>query len=204
CTANMHQGWPKLVQNLWYQTADQGIAALIYGPSEATISVANGQSVHMIEDTRYPYEETIRFTIKTNKNVRFPLHFRIPQWATNAAIAINGKPTTTETRPGSIAKITQMWKDGDEVTLTLPMHIETSRWAESSVAVERGPLVYALKIEEDWQKVTGVEYFGDFYDVYPRSDWNYGLLESTIKHPETGFEVVNTPANASYPWNLDG
>jgi glycosyltransferase involved in cell wall biosynthesis len=35
CTSNMHQGWPKFVQNLWYATNDNGIAALIYGPSEA-------------------------------------------------------------------------------------------------------------------------------------------------------------------------
>ena len=34
CTSNLHQGWPKFLQNLWYATADNGIAALVYAPSK--------------------------------------------------------------------------------------------------------------------------------------------------------------------------
>ena len=34
CTANMHQGWPKLVQSLWMSTPDKGLAAVTYAPSE--------------------------------------------------------------------------------------------------------------------------------------------------------------------------
>src|SRR5690606_37364672 len=29
CTANMHQGWPKFTQNLWYASADGGVAAML-------------------------------------------------------------------------------------------------------------------------------------------------------------------------------
>ena len=39
CTSNLHQGWPKLVQNLWYATADNGIAALVYAPSSVKAKV---------------------------------------------------------------------------------------------------------------------------------------------------------------------
>lgn len=204
CTANMHQGWPKLVQNLWYQTADNGIAALLYGPSEVEAKVANGQAIRIIEDTHYPFDETIRFTIQTKKAISFPFHLRIPHWAKGAQITVNGEVISETAKAGSIVKINRNWKDGDQVNLILPMHIETSRWAELSVAVERGPLVYALKIEEDWRKVSNVEYFGDFFEVYPKSDWNYGLLEKAIKDPQNGFEVIKNQTGGQYPWNLRG
>ena len=51
CTANMHQAWPKFVQNLWYATGDNGIAALVYGESEVSMKVADGQTVKVEETT---------------------------------------------------------------------------------------------------------------------------------------------------------
>ncbi|MEH6305913.1 glycoside hydrolase family 127 protein [Olivibacter sp. CPCC 100613] len=204
CTANMHQGWPKFVQNLWYQTADQGIAALLYGPSEVETRVANGQTIRITEDTHYPFDENIVFTVHSTQPLSFPFHLRIPHWAKNAQVKINGAIQEEILKPGSMVKINRNWKDGDQVTLVLPMHVETSRWAELSVAVARGPLVYALKIEEDWRKVSDATYFGDFWEVHPKSDWNYGLIESAVNNPENGFEVVKNKSNGQYPWNLTG
>jgi len=43
CTCNMHQGWPKFVQNLWYATADNGLAALVYSSSSVSAKVADGE-----------------------------------------------------------------------------------------------------------------------------------------------------------------
>ena len=61
CTSNLHQGWPKLVQNLWYATADNGIAALVYAPSSVKAKVANGVTVQIEEETAYPFDETLHF-----------------------------------------------------------------------------------------------------------------------------------------------
>ncbi|MEJ7710704.1 MAG: hypothetical protein WKF84_12760 [Pyrinomonadaceae bacterium] len=61
------------------------------------------------------------------------------------------------------------------------MQARTSRWAQNSVAVERGPLVYSLKIGEDWRKLTqGVKKPAPApaadWEVHPTTAWNYGLL----------------------------
>ncbi len=63
CTTNMHQGWPKLTQNLWYATPDGGAAALIYAPSQVKISVAGGVDAVITEDTFYPFDEAVSFTV---------------------------------------------------------------------------------------------------------------------------------------------
>ena len=44
CTANLHQGWPKLVGSLWMATPDNGLAAVVYAPSTVKARVgAAGQ-----------------------------------------------------------------------------------------------------------------------------------------------------------------
>ena len=76
---------------------------------------------------------------------------RIPAWCREARIEINGK--LLKTAGGNrIEVITRHWKEEDQLTLVLPMQVTTDTWYENSIAVERGPLVYALKIGEKWEK----------------------------------------------------
>lgn len=201
CTTNMHQGWPKYVQSLWLATGDNGLAALVYGASEVKAKVADGTEVKFIEETNYPFENTIKFTFKSSKQVSFPLHLRIPAWCKKASIQVNGE-IWSEPTGNQIVKVIRKWKTNDVVELVLPMEVTTSRWFDNSVAVERGPLVYALRIEEDWKKVKATDRYGDYREVHPGTPWNYGLLEEMIKDPSTSFEVNIKPKNSEYPWNI--
>ena len=94
------------------------------------------------------------------------------------------------------------WSDGDVLELYLPMHVFTTRWYENSVAVERGPLVYALKIEENWTWTGNNDKFGNYFEVRPESTWNYGLQFQASLNPEKGFHIIHHE-NADYPWNLN-
>lgn len=112
CFSNMHQGWPKFTQHLWYATPDNGIAAFSYSPSEITAKVGNNVSVVISEDTYYPMDNRISFTIKEVKNktkqVEFPLHLRIPKWCKRAEIIVNGK-AEQYIEGGRIAVINRIW-----------------------------------------------------------------------------------------------
>jgi DUF1680 family protein len=209
CTSNMHQGWPKFTQNLWYATPDKGLAALVYSPSEVKAYVANGTEVSFKEETNYPFEETIKFTLSTDNNVKsvsFPLHLRIPQWCKNAAVKINGK-IYQESAANKIVKINRQWKSGDVVELQLPMHIFKQTWYENSMSVERGPITYALKIGEDWKEVKNEKDpidFGDtYYEVHPKTPWNYGLIDVPADKLEEAFTVTKKGQVTNYPWNLE-
>lgn len=199
CLTNMHQGWPKFIQNLWYATADNGLAALVYGASQVTAKVGKGQEVTITEDTDYPFRESVRFTIHTEEAVKFPFHLRIPLWCKSARLTVNGESINVGTEKNVI--LNRQWHSGDKVELVLKMDFNYSRWFENSLGIERGPLVYALKIEEDWRKVEK-EGMTDkvFWEVYPKSAWNYALPWKDIK--EKALDLSVTPTIAPNPWNL--
>jgi uncharacterized protein len=202
CLANMHQGWTKFTSHLWYATAGKGVAALMYSPNQLTTKVGkNNVEVVIDETTAYPFEDNVNFQLSTKQEAAFPLQLRIPSWCKQATIYINGKQERLE-KGGQIITIDRVWKNGDKLSLQLPMEVTTSNWGRNTRAVERGPLVYALKLEEKWEKETE-EREGDYYNVYPKGDWNYGILQAVVKEPAKTVEVKSVkPVDAGFVWNL--
>ncbi|GAB3950484.1 glycoside hydrolase family 127 protein [Spirosoma harenae] len=212
CTSNMHQGWPKFTQNLWYATGtqdpvNQGLAALVYAPSEVKAYVAGGKEVTIAEETNYPFSETIRFTITTEKSIKsvnFPFHLRIPAWCKQATISVNGA-VIQEIGGNQIVPIQRTWNSGDVVELRLPMSVSKSKWHENSVAIERGPLTYALKIGEESQLVKNerdpIAYGSEYTEVRPTTPWNYGLIAIPDNKLEEATKVTVQSQVAAYPWN---
>lgn len=214
CTSNLHQGWPKFVQNLWYATADNGIAALVYAPSNVKAKVANDIEVNIQEQTNYPFDETIRFNVsfadKKVKQAFFPFHVRIPAWCEQPVLKVNGKLVQTDACSGQIARVNREWKEGDVLTLELPMKVAVSRWYDNGAVVERGPLLYALKMDEKWVKKTmepeKVREYGEwYYEVTSDTPWNYAL-SSRLFDPDKiqeNFIVEKSDKIADYPWNVE-
>jgi uncharacterized protein len=202
CLANMHQGWTKFAQHLWYRTKENGLAALVFGPNELKTKVGqNNTEIVINESTNYPFEDLINFQLSTKNDVAFDFELRIPSWCKKALVKINGQDYSTE-KGGNIIKIDRTWKNGDKITLQLPMEITTSNWGHNTRAVERGPLVYALKLDEKWEKANEVNE-GDYFCVYPKGDWNYGLLEAINKNPENSVTVTQLkPDYNTFIWNL--
>ncbi|MDF9830110.1 beta-L-arabinofuranosidase domain-containing protein [Parabacteroides sp. PF5-6] len=214
CTSNLHQGWPKFVQNLWYATADNGIAALVYAPSSVKAKVANGTEVQITEETAYPFEEAIQFTInftdKKTKKAFFPFHLRVPAWCKQPVVKLNGNVIAAEAYTGEILRLNREWQNGDRLTLELPMHLEATYWFDGAAVIERGPLVYALKMNEKWEKKTmepekAGQYGEWYYEVTSDSPWNYALSTRQLR-PENindHFKVVQSGTVSRYPWTLE-
>lgn len=202
CTTNLHQSWPKFVQNLFYATADGGVAAFQYAPSHAQLNVAGGVALTIEEKTGYPFRDNVHFKLKLSQEATFPFHLRIPAWCAKPTIAVNGRPVAAEIKD-QIAVINRTWQSGDEVALTLPMQTTISTWHEFSKTVERGPLVYVLKIPHEFRKKNRNDHYGEFLEAYPTKDWNYALLNTVIDDPEKNIAVIENNWDGSYPWNLE-
>jgi DUF1680 family protein len=214
CTSNMHQGWPKLTQHLWFASGDNGVAALVYAPSEVSLKVAGGTPVTITEQTDYPFDETITFKLKMNDSKRktafFPFHLRIPAWCAAPVITLNGQPLETAAHTGETLRIRREWNDGDVLALQLPMQVKVSTWYGGSAVIERGPLLYALKMNEKWEKkyfeAEKTEQYGKwYYEVTSDSPWNYCLNNKSLRGDAgaRNFKVTKAASVAPYPWTLD-
>lgn len=201
CLANMHQGWTKYTSHLWYGTATGGLAALSYGPSTVTADVGKDEKTVTIEEqTDYPFGNEIRFRLKMDSSVVFPLQLRVPAWCKEATVTLNGKPLQNG-KGGALLTLYRAWQPNDELVLQLPMEIQTSVWGGNSRAVERGPLVYALKLGERWEKGHDRRE-GDYYSVYPTEPWNYGLLQQAVVNPEAEMKLEQVkPVDKDFVWN---
>ena len=149
CRYNFHMGWPKYVQNSWAATADGGLAVMAYGPTVVN-AMAGGKQVQITEDTGYPFEEQVRLQIMREQSLStFPLVLRIPGWCARATITVNGRAQSGIT-PASFFRIERTWANGDQVVVNLPMPIQTLTGPSRAVAINRGPVVYSLRIGEQW------------------------------------------------------
>ncbi len=199
CTANMHQGWPKYISHLWYATTDGGVAALVYGPNKLETKLPNGVELTIDEQTQYPFEDQIKFIIQPSKTSEFPIEFRIPIWCKEAIIHVNGKEIKRE-KGGQIVRIKRIWNKNDQIDLFFPNEITTKNWAKNSRSIEKGALIYALKIKEEVTKQIHPQE-GEYLEIMPKSDWNFGLLKTTISNPipNTSFHTVPFPKD--FKWN---
>ncbi len=191
CTANMHQGWPKFAAHLWMRTHDNGLAAVAYAPCSVVTSVGTS-SVRVDVQTNYPFEETIRLSVAVEQAARFPLLLHIPAWAHGATVTVAGE-SPEQAQPGTFHRIEREWTGGTVVQLHLPMSLKTQTRYHNSVSLERGPLVFSLRIGEEWRQIKGELPHAD-WEVHPTSPWNYAL-KIDREHPERSCTVTSRPVS---------
>lgn len=187
CTANLSQGWPKFAAHLWMRSvSDGGLAVAAYAPCVVR-TVIHGILVEVEVETQYPFRDEININLRTEEPVSFPLHLRIPRWAGDASLTVNQK-SLGALEAGTYFRLERKWHGEDRIILRLPMHARASRRYNNALAVERGPLVYALKMGEEWKRVHAElphrELPHGDWEVYPTTAWNYALdvNEETLKN----------------------
>ena len=182
CRSNFHLAWPKFVQTLWMGTPDGGLAAVAYGPCRVS---ANGFEIE--ETGSYPFGGNVTLTVRGDAGHK-TLALRIPAWAAGSEVKVNGV-AEAGVNPGTFHRVTRDWRAGDVVTLAFPLEVRASYWRHDAVAVSRGPLLYALKMdmkeniverykvpyENEWVERGGKLGFPR-RELHPASPWGYALV----------------------------
>ncbi len=198
CTANMHQGWPKFVSHLWMKTDDGGLAAIAYAPCVIETKI-QGKPVKVTVETSYPFREEIAIKVTVAEPMTFPLHLRIPGWADRYELRLPTRSADEEAvgRGGTISgqrrypaqswkyiPLSLSWSGTKTLILRLPLSVRLFQGDNNAVAIERGPLVYALPVDTEWKKLRDRPNLPfDDWEVYPKSPWNYALRLDR-DHPE--------------------
>jgi DUF1680 family protein len=215
CPANLARLMEQ-IPGLVYSTRGDEVLVNLYAASEARIPTAGGE-VTIRQKTGYPWDGGVSLTIDVPRPRAFAIALRVPSWATGTALPgglyrfldppaatvrlrVNGRPQRVAVERG-LATLTRTWKTGDVLELDLPM---TPRRVTSDthvadnvgkVAVQRGPIVYALEAIDNGGKALGVR-----LPAGPLAhEFRPGLLD--------GVEVISAGALTLVPyyaWNNRG
>jgi DUF1680 family protein len=98
-------------------------------------------------DTEFPFDQTVALTVRKAPRASLPIALRLPGWAANPSVQLNGKPATFQKRDG-YAVITRRWKVGDQIALTLPMQLKVEPAPDNPrmLAFTHGPVVLAADL----------------------------------------------------------
>lgn len=150
CPPNLARLLTSLGQYAWAE-GDDTVYSHLYIGGKAGFSVAGGVDISL--KTKYPWEGTMAYTVNPGtEGTSFTFAIRVPGWCKGATLSINGEQVDCGAVTSSgYAMLTRAWKQGDVVTLVLPMaprrvYANTAVRADAGcVAIVCGPLVYALE-----------------------------------------------------------
>jgi DUF1680 family protein len=142
------------VSNYMYSVGDDGLYINMYGGNELSTKLKDGSSIAVTQETNYPWDGKIVFTVKEAPQKETGLHFRIPGWCKNYLFKVNGKVPfafSPSINYNGYKSVKRQWKAGDKIELVLDMPatlLESNPLVEETknqVAVKRGPVVYCLE-----------------------------------------------------------
>lgn len=132
-----------------------GVLVNLYLPSTLNWIADNGAQFTLTQSGAYPLDERVSFSVRSSRPANFTLSFRIPAWALDASVSVNGVPVSTFAPENGFVAIRRNWKSGDRVDLTLPQRLRlepVDPQHPNTVALLRGPLVL-FAVGEDFPAV---------------------------------------------------
>jgi DUF1680 family protein len=144
CTGSMAESFAKLGDSIYFHDRD-AVYVNLFIASELNWAE---RGVRLVLDTRFPQEEALRLTVHTVRPQRMTLRVRVPPWTSGGSAQLNGEVLAQPATPGGYLTLERRWRDGDQLTLRLPMRLHAASLPDDSSlqAVMYGPLVLAARL----------------------------------------------------------
>lgn len=157
------------IPSFLYAKSENRLYANFYASSDMTSSM-HGVPIRVKQESAYPWQGDIEFTLDPQDPVQFQLALRLPGWAQGQAVpsdlynfanqksgsymlTVNGKTVPAQEVDGYLI-LDRTWKAGDKVKLVLPMEVEfvtahdKVTEVQGQVAIQRGPFVYCAEFPD--------------------------------------------------------
>ena len=171
CTANLHQGFPKLPFSSCFKT-DAGLVFMVYLPCLVSVEMSGGKTFTIRQLSDFPFVDQLQFEVVEAVDIDLQLLFRVPELTTGKLI-YNGEPVGSS-GPGLI-ELQRKFNRGDQIELALDTPLRTVVNPDGSISIRKGSLLLALKIAEELKILKGKEPF-NYRQFLPRSKWNLAPL----------------------------
>lgn len=165
CPTNVIRFIPAM-PGLIYSKTGNTLYTNLYASNEAKVELQN-QDIIVTQDTSYPWDGKVKFTVEPEMEGEFTVKFRIPGWSRNAVLpgdlyqyvskdeasnklSLNGEEIDVVADNGYFT-LTRTWKSGDQVELEFPMSVRKVKANPEveedlgKMSLEYGPIVYAVE-----------------------------------------------------------
>ena len=165
CPTNVIRFIPAM-PGLIYSKTGNTLYTNLYASNEAKVELQN-QDIIVTQDTSYPWDGKVKFTVEPEMEGEFTVKFRIPGWSRNAVLPgdlyqyvskdeASNKLSLNEEEIDVVADngyftLTRTWKSGDQVELEFPMSVRKVKANPEveedlgKMSLEYGPIVYAVE-----------------------------------------------------------
>jgi len=130
-----------------------GVQLHQYTDADLDLPTANG-TVRLSMRTSYPWSGSVEIQITDSMSKPWELSLRIPAWASESRLTVNGEDITSDASDG-YARIERVWAASDKIVLDLQMPAQITAAdpridaIRGCVAIERGPLVYCIEAADN-------------------------------------------------------
>lgn len=133
-----------------YAASKDSLYVNLYIQGRAKADVG-GKPVSLEVTTDYPWDGTVKMTVRPDAERQFALRLRKPGWCAGESVRVNGRAVSNPPTEQGYLVLSRTWKPGDTVELRLPMpvrRVEANPRVEADrgqLAIARGPLIYCLE-----------------------------------------------------------
>jgi DUF1680 family protein len=141
CNGTGMENYTKLGDSVYFHDATD---LYVIGYVSSTLNWKD-RGLSLAQTTDLPLTNKVTFTISAAPTDAVNIKFRVPYWlpsCQSVTVVVNGQAVNATASKGFVS-VSQAWKAGDKVEVTLPMEVQVSRLPDNQneVAFTYGPIV---------------------------------------------------------------